>query len=144
MQECWSVYCDESGHLEHDQQRVMVLGAIVVPTTKARQLNHRIRQIKLQSGRDCNFEFKWQRLSIQNLPLAQKLLDLYFDTPWLQFRALVIPDKRILHPGEYGRSWDEQYYTWFYTLLKPLGWGLCQEILKQISFFCIKPKIIIL
>ena len=35
MAEIFNVYCDESCHLEHDRQKVMVLGAIWCPLEKA-------------------------------------------------------------------------------------------------------------
>ena len=34
MTQDFDVYCDESGHLEYDQQKVMILGAIWCPLEK--------------------------------------------------------------------------------------------------------------
>lgn len=43
----YNVYCDETCHLEHDGINVMVLGAIWCPQNKLKEINQRIRQIKV-------------------------------------------------------------------------------------------------
>jgi len=65
MTKVFNVYCDESCHLEHDRQKVMVLGAIWCPFEKARETAQAIRDIKEKHGLGRDFEIKcWQRLEI--------------------------------------------------------------------------------
>jgi hypothetical protein len=50
MTQVFNVYCDESGHLEHDPLGVMVLGAIWCPQEKTRGL-------RTVGKAERNFEF---------------------------------------------------------------------------------------
>jgi len=50
MAQVFNIYCDESCHLEHDRQGIMVLGAIWYPFEKARETARSIRNIKEQVG----------------------------------------------------------------------------------------------
>jgi len=55
----YNVYCDESCHLEHDQQPVMVLGAVWCPMEKTREIAVPIRAIKTRHGLSPKFEFNF-------------------------------------------------------------------------------------
>jgi len=56
MTQVFNVYCDESCHMEHDHQQVMVLGAVWCPLDKAREIAVRIREIKTKHGLPPGFE----------------------------------------------------------------------------------------
>ena len=55
MAQVINVYCDESCHLQNDDQKVMVLGAIWCPLDKTREISTRIREIKQKHGFPPNF-----------------------------------------------------------------------------------------
>lgn len=57
MTTIYNVYCDESCHLEHDHQPVMVLGTVWCPLEKAREISVHVRKIKTQHGLSPKFEF---------------------------------------------------------------------------------------
>jgi len=57
MTTIFNVYCDESCHLEHDRQPVMVLGAVWCPLEKTREISVPIRGIKTRHGLSPKFEF---------------------------------------------------------------------------------------
>jgi hypothetical protein len=59
MTTIFNVYCDESCHLEHDRQSVMVLGAVCCPLEKAREISVHIREIKARHGLPPKFEFNF-------------------------------------------------------------------------------------
>lgn len=63
MTQGFNVYCDESCHLEHDRQKVMVLGAIWCPFEKARETAQAIRAIKAKHGLGRDFEVRWTKVS---------------------------------------------------------------------------------
>jgi len=63
MTQVFNVYCDESCHLEHDRQSVMVLGAIWSPLEKTREIARSIRDIKERHGLRHAFEIKWTKVS---------------------------------------------------------------------------------
>ena len=120
MGEIINVYCDESCHLEHDGQAVMVLGALWCPLDKAHEVARRVREIKQRHGLPKTFELKWTKVSPAKLPFYLDVLDYFFDDDDLHFRAVVIPDKAQLRHGEFGQDHDDWYYKMYFTLLKAL------------------------
>jgi len=85
----YNVYCDESGHLEHDHLRVMVLGAVWCPLEKAAEIAGRLREIKIKHGLPASFEVKWAKVSPGKLSFYADVLNYFFDDDDLHFRALV-------------------------------------------------------
>jgi len=118
MNEIINVYCDESGHLEHDNIGVMILGAVWCPIDKARQIAVNLREIKFRNGLPTNFELKWTKVSPGNMPYYIDILDYFFSNQDLHFRAIIIPDKsKLCHP-EYNQSHDDWYYKMYFDMLK--------------------------
>ena len=65
MPPVFNIYCNETGHLEHDRQKAVVLGAIWCPFEKASETAQAIRDIKEKHGLGRDFEIKcWQLLEI--------------------------------------------------------------------------------
>lgn len=62
MPQVFNVYCDESCHLEHNYQDIMVLGAIWCPLEEARETAQAIRAIKGKHRLGHDFEIKWTKV----------------------------------------------------------------------------------
>ena len=120
MSELIHVYCDESCHLENDQMRAMVLGAVWCPASHRAMLARKIKALKKQYGLPPQFEIKWVKVSPGQLGFYQALLDLFFDEPLLRFRGLVVPDKQALDHGRFAQNHDEFYYKMWYLVLNRL------------------------
>ena len=120
MTAIYNVYCDESGHLEHDQIPVMVLGAVWCPLDKTVEIAARLREIKARHGLSPAFEVKWTKLSPAKQAFYLDLLDYFFDDDDLHFRALIVPDKSALHHENFRQSHDEWYYKMYFNMLKAL------------------------
>ncbi len=118
MREEYNIYCDESCHLEHDNQKAMVLGAIWCSKGIAHEAFVRIREIKEKHGLSRDFEVKWNKVSPAKINFYKELIDYYFDDDDLHFRALVVPDKSILDHNNHNQSHDDFYYKMFFDLLK--------------------------
>lgn len=116
----FNIYCDESCHLEHDRQRVMVLGAVRCPLDAAPGVARRIREIKMQYGLPAHFDAKWTKVSPAQLPLYRRLLEYFFEEPALHFRALVVPDKTLLQHDKFRQTHDDWYFKMYFELLKAL------------------------
>jgi len=114
----FNIYCDESCHLENDHQKVMVLGAIWCPSDKAREISVRIREIKVHHGLKPDFEIKWTKVSPAKRQFYLDLIDYFFDSDHLHFRALIVPDKSVLQHERFGQSHDEWYYKMYFDMLK--------------------------
>jgi hypothetical protein len=113
----YSVYCDESCHLENDHIPVMVLGAVWCPTESLPYIKERLSEIKEAAGHQRFREIKWTKLSPGGLKLYRSLIDYFLDDADLHFRAVVIPDKGRLNHDRFGQSHDDWYYKMYFTLL---------------------------
>lgn len=120
MSDIFNIYCDESGHLLHDHQQVMLLGAVWCPLEKTREIAVRIREIKQRHGLSPSFEIKWVKVSPAKLFFYRDLVDYFFDDDDLHFRALIIPDKSKLRHAAFSQDHDTWYYKMYFDLLKVL------------------------
>jgi hypothetical protein len=120
MAQTYNIYCDESCHLQHDGQKVMVLGAIWCPLEKTRDIAIRLREKKRLHGLSPDLEIKWTKVSPAKIAFYQDVLDYFFDDDDLHFRAVVIADKNRLRHEDFGQDHDTWYYKMMFTLLEPL------------------------
>lgn len=118
MSQIYNIYCDESGHLENDLEKVMVLGAVWCPQEKSREISIRIREIKNRHGLKADFEIKWTKVSPAKKQFYLDVMDYFFDDDDLHFRALIVPDKSKLRHAEYGQTHDDWYYKMYFDMLK--------------------------
>ncbi|MGA3023808.1 MAG: DUF3800 domain-containing protein [Bryobacteraceae bacterium] len=116
MSDTYNIYCDESCHLEHDRQKAMVLGALWCPAGNVREFNVAIRDIKARHGLRRDLEIKWTKVSPAKLAFYRDLIDFFFSSGDLHFRALIVPDKTKLEHE--GLSHDDWYYKLYFDLLK--------------------------
>jgi hypothetical protein len=119
MTQAYNVYCDESCHIEHDHQPVMVLGGVWCLQDKAREIAVRLREIKQQHGLPANFEIKWGKVSPAKADFYRAILDYFFDDDDLHFRAWVANKTNLRHT-DYGQSHDDWYYKMMFGLLEPI------------------------
>jgi len=115
--ELFNIYCDESCHLEHDQQRVMVLGAIWMPAAAMKEVSVRISEIKQEHGLNSHAEIKWTKVSPSKQQMYLDLVNYFFDVDSLRFRALVAPKDGLRHE-DHQQSHDEWYYKMYFDMLK--------------------------
>jgi len=118
MSAVYNVYCDESCHLEHDQQKIMVLGAVWCLYENTREIASRIRELKVKHNLPIDFEIKWVKVSPGKKDFYLELLDYFFDNNDLHFRALIIPDKTKLTHDLFNQTHDTWYYKMYFDLLK--------------------------
>lgn len=120
MSQIYNVYCDESSHLENDNQSVMVLGAVWCSLEKVREITMRLREIKERHGLKPDFEIKWTKVSPAKQRFYLDILDYFFDDDDLHFRALVIPDKSKLRHSDFNQDHDDWYYKMYFSMLKAI------------------------
>jgi len=119
MNRAINIYCDESGHLPHDGQPIMVLGAVTCAVEKSREIAVRIREIRERHGLPAPFELKWTNVSPAKLSYYLDLIDYFFDDDDLKFRGVVAP-KASLNHNKFNQSHDDWYYKMMYQLLTRL------------------------
>lgn len=112
------IYCDESCHLEHDNAKAMLLGAISCPASEKKRVCDEIRKIKERHGLSTWSEIKWTGVSPSKEAFYIDLINYFADETALSFRAVVIKDKSNLNHAKYNRgSHDLWYYKAYFYLL---------------------------
>ena len=115
----FNIYCDESCHLEHDGQPVMVLGAIWCPAEQARNIAVALREIKVRHGLAHNFEIKWGKVSPGKIDFYADILNFFFDESILRYRCVIAPKEGLRH-GAFEQDHDTWYYKMYFLLLRRL------------------------
>lgn len=117
-----SIYCDESGHLEHDKSSVMTIGGIYLPTYERKKIYQDIKNIKIKHNIPIHREIKWTKVSQAKEAYYLDLINYFFENNLLSFRGIVIPDKTKLKHSEFNQTHDDFYYKMYYlTLVKILN-----------------------
>lgn len=109
----FSVYCDESCHLENDGQSAMVLGAVWCPLQHIHRICRQLRDIQQQHGLARDFEVKWTKVSAAKVAFYSEWIDKFFDDPNLHFRALIVPDKNKLNHAAFP---EQDHNLWYYKM----------------------------
>jgi hypothetical protein len=113
----YNIYCDESCHLENDKINVMVLGAIACPVSQRARVAKEIKAIKTRHNLPSDFEIKWTKVSKNKIGFYLELINYFFTSSELSFRALVIPDKTKLNHDLFNSDHDSFYYKMYFQLL---------------------------
>lgn len=116
----YNIYCDESCHLPNDDSNIMVIGGVLCPKDKARQINEEIQSIKNRNKVYKYAELKWTKVSQSRLQMFKELVDLFFNYSFLSFRGVVALNKKELDCPEYNLTYDDWYYRIYYLVLKEL------------------------
>jgi len=122
----YNIYCDESCHLEHDHQDVMVLGAVWCPLKDTRKIAEEMRQIKKLHGLSPKFEMKWTKVSPAKVDFYLDMAEYFFRNDSLGFRAVVIPDKAKLRHEAFDQTHDDWFYKMYFTLLNTILEKTCK------------------
>lgn len=118
MTQSYNIYCDESCHLEHDNQKVMVLGAIWCPKERSKEISEKLRSIKSKHFLSKTFELKWTKVSIAKTEYYLHVIRYFFEDSDLHFRCLVIPDKSRLNHAAFRQDHDTFYYKMYFEMLR--------------------------
>src|SRR5574337_1068529 len=117
MSQIYNIYCDESCHLEHDRQPVMVIGGVWCPATEVKNIARQIRVIK--EMHQARGEIKWNRVSKSRRDFFIELVNFFFQTPSLHFRCVVVADKSKLNHAYFNQgSHDSFYYKMYFYMLR--------------------------
>ena len=123
-----SIFCDESCHLENDNQPLMALGAILCPGVAVGEISRNLRGLKREHGlkpadaTSHGFEAKWSKVSPAKLAFYESLVRLFVEDDRLSFRCLIVADKSKLNHKDFDQTHDDFYYKMYYNLLiQPLS-----------------------
>ncbi|MFH1628271.1 MAG: DUF3800 domain-containing protein [Pseudomonadota bacterium] len=112
-----NIYCDESCHLEHDRQPVMLFGAVWCPQEETRRHIEALRGLKERHR--ARGELKWTKVSKSREAFFLDTVELFFSAVNLNFRCLIINNKAKLDHEYYNQgSHDSFYYKMYFYLLR--------------------------
>jgi hypothetical protein len=74
MPEKFKIFCDESCHLENDNQPFMVLGGLIINEAKYYDILEKIKQLRTKYK--MGIEFKWTKISKSRINFYLALIDL--------------------------------------------------------------------
>ena len=110
------IYCDECCHLEHDRSNVMGLGAVWTERSNVRRLCSEL--VALKSEHRAEGELKWTKVSEARQAFYDAVIDWFFAEHALRFRALIVPNKRVLDHSKFNQgSHDAFYYKMYFSML---------------------------
>jgi hypothetical protein len=117
MQSIVNIYCDESCHLEHDESKVMALGAVWCPHSLHQSFARGLRALRDAHGLPPTFEIKWNKVSKGKFQFYADVVNYFFDNDSLHFRGVVVPDKSALDHPRFSQTHDDFYYKMWFLLL---------------------------
>lgn len=120
MNQTYNIYCDESCHLEHDNQHAMGIGAIWCPKTERIRFFKELRELKMQYSLPAHCELKWNAVSPSKKDYYKAVIDYFFSNDDLHFRGLVVVNKELLQHENFNQTHDDFYYKMYFRMLKTI------------------------
>lgn len=115
-----NIYCDESCHLEHDRNNIMVIGGVWIEKEKRQEICERIKKIKELNSIPRNYELKWSNISKLKRRAYIDLLNMFFDDDDLHFRGIIVQNKNELDFSKFDGDYDTWYYKIYYLMISQI------------------------
>lgn len=125
-----NIYCDESCHLEHEPEHVMLISCIYCPKDKVQQISMDLRALKENFGLSKRAELKWHKISKNKKNYYYELINYFVNNDDINFRTVVIPNKEKLKHNLHQQTHSSWYYKMIYVLIKYICKCLCKSSLK--------------
>jgi len=114
----FKIFCDESNHLLKDSSNLMVNGAIRVEEARLKEASNYIKALRHKHA--YHTEIKWTKLIYKQMPFYKELIDYFFSSEFMTFKATLVVNKSNANHERYGRNHDEFYYVVYYYTLRDL------------------------
>ncbi len=112
------LFCDESTHLPYDRAAFLLLGLVACPAEGVRTAHEELSAIWEQFKLPKHLEVKWTKVSPGRVDFYKAVLEWFFDSDNITFRALELPDKQRLYAALPAETRDALYYRLYYQLLR--------------------------
>lgn len=113
-----NIYCDESCHLEHEKEQVMLVSCIYCPKEKVNYISNDLKLLKEKYNLWKYTELKWKKVSESKENYYIELTNYFLNNKDLHFRTVIIPHKEALNHEEYDQTHSAWYYKMIYLLVK--------------------------
>lgn len=114
QQKSYSLFCDESCHLQFDNSDVMCIGAIIIPDKYLDTYKKELKRIKSTYG--ILHELKWNTVSRTHLTMYDDIIRLFFESPMV-FRSILIKNKSNIQAHLLER---DEYNRFYYSVIERL------------------------
>ena len=114
----YKVFFDETCHLEHDGITIMGGGAIFCDREKFEEATRYIKYLKYEHN--AFHELKWTKVSKSGLEFYKALIDCFFESDFLRFRAITSDKSELDHRKYNDGSHDNFYYKLMYLAFEPM------------------------
>jgi len=114
----FDIYCDESclEALTRKQEHTYVgIGGVWLPTDKREESKKYIKDICKKYN--INKEFKWNKLSPYYLDFYKKIVDYFFKSDYLRFRAIIIESNKVDLITFHDSDHELSFYKFYYQLI---------------------------
>jgi hypothetical protein len=112
------IYCDEScleAFFDKDAHKYIAIGGIWLPADKRSELKEGIQQIKDKFN--IKGEFKWNKLSPKYYDFYKALVDYFFASEYLRFRAIIIESDKVDNIHFHNSDNELSFYKFYYQLI---------------------------
>jgi len=114
----FDVYCDESGLealLDKKAHTYTIIGGIWFPSDYRQEFKKRMLEIK--NAFNISGELKWQKVSPAYASLYQSILEFYFKSDQIRFRAIAIEAAKVDNIKFNNEDAELGFYKFYYQLL---------------------------
>jgi len=112
----YSIYIDESCHLENDKHPLMCIGYTKIASKNYTPYKAKLKEIKL--NHNAPTEIKWNKLSNNRLAFYKAIIDFFFESE-IEFRAILVKNKSQLNHSKFNKGdHNSFYYTLVFYLLR--------------------------
>ena len=114
----YEVYCDESGIealFDKDAHKYTVIGGIWIPKEYRNILKTDLNEIKRRHN--IRGEIKWNKVSPAYVDMYKDVINLFFSTPKIRFRAIIINSEIVNHEKFNNGSGELGFYKFYYQLI---------------------------
>ena len=119
MNDTFSIFSDESCHLENDQNSMMLFGSTWCRESEVYRISEDIRNIK--DANQARGELKWTKISPSRRDFFHEIANYFFSENELNFRCLVVSNKEKLNHSYFNKgSHDSFYYKMYFYLLRSI------------------------
>ena len=115
IQTAINIYCDESRHTSDPRDHFFVIGGILCPREKKKEIVHQIH--KLQWEHNTQGEFGWKRLSPNRKDFYWAILNLFIKENDLSFRCIIVNRNSLDHDRYNNGDEELGFYKLYYQLL---------------------------
>lgn len=112
----YTIYCDESRHTGGPDCKYAVIGGLWVAREHRDDINKALKKLKLQN--QVSAELKWSKVSRLKLESYKRILDFYWDSPHLHFRAIIVDQDTVDYQAFHEGDKELGFYKFYYEMLE--------------------------